>query len=66
MKSSKSSFPLNAWCAAACDVEVARSLLSCTICKQKLVPLHKLDRSVALEQTAPGAPGTVIAIRPTV
>ena len=30
-------FPLNAWYAAAYDVEVKHSLLPRTICKQKLV-----------------------------
>jgi hypothetical protein len=32
MKAEKSSFPLNAWYAAAYDVEVGRKLLARTIC----------------------------------
>lgn len=43
------SFPLNAWYAAAYDVEVGRSLLARTICKQKLVLYRRTDgQAVAL------------------
>lgn len=37
------SFPLNAWYAAAYDVEVGRSLLARTICNQKLVMYRRTD-----------------------
>jgi phenylpropionate dioxygenase-like ring-hydroxylating dioxygenase large terminal subunit len=52
MKTDKSSFPLNAWYAAAYDVEVARTLLPRTICNQKLVLYRKLDGSVAALEDA--------------
>jgi phenylpropionate dioxygenase-like ring-hydroxylating dioxygenase large terminal subunit len=52
MKAEKSSFPLNAWYAAAYDVEVGRKLLPRTICKQKLVMYRKLDGSVAALEDA--------------
>jgi len=43
------SFPLNAWYAAAYDVEVGRSLLPRTICKEKLVLYRRTDgQAVAL------------------
>ena len=43
-------FPLNAWYAAAYDVEVKRALLARTICERKLVLYRKLDGGlVALE-----------------
>jgi vanillate O-demethylase monooxygenase subunit len=43
-------FPLNAWYAAAYDVEVKRALLARTICEHKLVLYRKLDGGlVALE-----------------
>ena len=34
MNGPKSTFPLNAWYAAAYDVEVGRKLLARTVCKQ--------------------------------
>ncbi|MBI5256518.1 MAG: aromatic ring-hydroxylating dioxygenase subunit alpha [Burkholderiales bacterium] len=44
------SFPMNAWYAAAYDVELGRSLLARTICNQKIVFYRKEDGSpVALE-----------------
>lgn len=52
MKTIASSFPLNAWYAAAYDVEVGRSLLARTICKQKVVMFRKLDGSVAALEDA--------------
>ena len=43
-------FPLNAWYAAAYDVELGRQLLARTLCEQKLVLYRKLDgQAVALE-----------------
>jgi vanillate O-demethylase monooxygenase subunit len=43
-------FPLNAWYAAAYDVELGRQLLARTLCDQKLVLYRKLDgQAVALE-----------------
>jgi phenylpropionate dioxygenase-like ring-hydroxylating dioxygenase large terminal subunit len=43
------SFPLNAWYAAAYDVEVGRSLLPRTVCKEKLVLYRRTDgQAVAL------------------
>jgi phenylpropionate dioxygenase-like ring-hydroxylating dioxygenase large terminal subunit len=47
MKSRKSTFPLNAWYAAAYDVEVGRTLMARTVCNQKLVLFRKLDGAVA-------------------
>ena len=52
MKAEKPSFPLNAWYAAAYDVEVVRALLPRTICKQKLVMFRKLDGTVAALEDA--------------
>ena len=50
MNTSNFSFPLNAWYAAAYDVEVGRSLLARTICKQKLVMYRRTDgQAVALQ-----------------
>ncbi len=40
-------YPLNAWYAAACDVEVKSALLSRTICGQKIVMFRRADGSVA-------------------
>ena len=40
-------FPLNAWYAAAYDVEVGRQLLARTICNQALVLYRKADGTVA-------------------
>jgi phenylpropionate dioxygenase-like ring-hydroxylating dioxygenase large terminal subunit len=52
MKSSQGSFPLNAWYAAAYDVEVARKLLARTICNQKLVMFRRTDGQVAVLEDA--------------
>ena len=50
MKDASSPFPMNAWYAAAYDVEVGRSLLARTICKQKLVLYRQTDgQAVALQ-----------------
>ena len=46
MNTTPSHFPLNAWYAAAYDVEVGRSLLARTICNQKLV-LYRQTTGVA-------------------
>ena len=46
MNTDKAHFPLNAWYAAAYDVEVGRSLLARTICNQKLV-LYRQTTGVA-------------------
>mgnify|MGYP003348116301 CR=1 FL=1 len=49
MKSTTTTFPLNAWYAAAYDVELGRQLLPRTICNQKLVLYRRLDgQAVAL------------------
>ncbi|MBC7437523.1 MAG: aromatic ring-hydroxylating dioxygenase subunit alpha, partial [Bdellovibrionales bacterium] len=37
MPAAKSTFPLNAWYAAAYDVEIVRKLMPRTICNQKIV-----------------------------
>lgn len=52
MNSQKSHFPLNAWYAAAYDVEVGRSLLARTICNLKLVMFRKADGTVAVLEDA--------------
>jgi phenylpropionate dioxygenase-like ring-hydroxylating dioxygenase large terminal subunit len=50
MKPTKSTFPLNAWYAAAYDVEVSHALFARTICKQKIVMYRATDGKVkALE-----------------
>ena len=50
MSTLPSTFPRNAWYAAAYDVEVGRQLLARTICNQKLVLYRQLDgRPAALE-----------------
>lgn len=46
------SFPLNAWYAAAYDVEVGRALLARTICDHKLVMYRRTDGSVAALEDA--------------
>ena len=48
----RSHFPLNAWYASADDVELGRSLLARTICKQKLVPYSREDGSPAALEDA--------------
>lgn len=45
--SKKKTFPLNAWYAAAYDVEVGRSLLARTICGQNVVLYRKQDNTAA-------------------
>ena len=52
MTPSSSTFPLNAWYAAAYDVEVGRKLLARTICHQKLVIYRLQDGSVAALEDA--------------
>ena len=52
MKTAKSAFPLNAWYAAAYDVEVGRTLLARTLCNQKLVMFRKTDGTVAVLEDA--------------
>jgi vanillate O-demethylase monooxygenase subunit len=44
--------PLNAWYAAAYDVEVQRTLLSRTVCNQKIVLFRQLDGQVAALEDA--------------
>lgn len=44
--------PLNAWYAAAYDVEVARTLLSRTVCNQKIVLYRQLDGTPAALEDA--------------
>jgi phenylpropionate dioxygenase-like ring-hydroxylating dioxygenase large terminal subunit len=46
------SFPLNAWYAAAYDVEVGRTLLPRTICNQKLVMFRRADGVVSALEDA--------------
>ena len=50
--SSQPSFPLNAWYAAAYDVEVVNKLLARTICNQKVVMFRKTDGTVAVLEDA--------------
>ncbi len=45
-------FPLNAWYAAAYDVEVKHALLARRICNQKIVLFRRLDGSVAALEDA--------------
>ncbi len=52
MNAVQPTFPLNAWYAAAYDVEVGRTLLARTICNQKLVMFRKTDGSVAVLEDA--------------
>lgn len=52
MNTAPSSFPLNAWYAAAYDVEVGRTLLARTVCNQQLVLFRKTDGSVAALEDA--------------
>ncbi len=52
MNTKKPTFPLNAWYAAAYDVELGRKLLPRTICNQKLVMFRKLDGTVAALEDA--------------
>jgi phenylpropionate dioxygenase-like ring-hydroxylating dioxygenase large terminal subunit len=52
MKADKALFPLNAWYAAAYDVEVVNALLPRTICNQKIVMFRKTDGTVAALEDA--------------
>ncbi|MDO9358216.1 MAG: aromatic ring-hydroxylating dioxygenase subunit alpha [Polaromonas sp.] len=52
MKAEKALFPLNAWYAAAYDVEVVNALLPRTICNQKIVMFRKTDGTVAALEDA--------------
>jgi phenylpropionate dioxygenase-like ring-hydroxylating dioxygenase large terminal subunit len=52
MVAKKSCFPLNAWYAAAYDVEVKSALLARTVCNQKLVMFRKADGVVAVLEDA--------------
>ena len=52
MKTPSSAFPLNAWYAAAYDVEVVNQLLSRTLCNQKMVMFRKTDGTVAVLEDA--------------
>ena len=52
MTAKKPNFPLNAWYAAAYDVEVKPALLARTVCNQKLVMFRKADRTVAVLEDA--------------
>jgi phenylpropionate dioxygenase-like ring-hydroxylating dioxygenase large terminal subunit len=52
MNAKKSTFPLNAWYAAAYDVELGRKLMARTVCKQKIVMFRKLDGTVAALEDA--------------
>ena len=52
MKTDQPAFPLNAWYAAAYDVEVGRQLMPRTICNQKLVMFRKTDGAVAALEDA--------------
>ena len=48
----QASFPLNAWYAAAYDVEVRHALLARTVCNQKLVLFRRTDGQVAALEDA--------------
>ncbi|MDP3251464.1 MAG: aromatic ring-hydroxylating dioxygenase subunit alpha [Hydrogenophaga sp.] len=52
MNTTPSHFPLNAWYAAAYDVEVGRSLLARTICNQKMVLYRQSGGAVAALEDA--------------
>lgn len=52
MNLSSPTFPLNAWYAAAYDVEIGRTLLARTVCNQQLVLFRKTDGSVAALEDA--------------
>jgi phenylpropionate dioxygenase-like ring-hydroxylating dioxygenase large terminal subunit len=52
MKTLRSHFPLNAWYAAAYDVEIKHELLARTICNQKLVMFRASDGSVSALEDA--------------
>ncbi|MDM0048313.1 aromatic ring-hydroxylating dioxygenase subunit alpha [Variovorax sp. J22R115] len=52
MNASTSPFPLNAWYAAAYDVEIKHALLARTICNQKLALYRRTDGQVAALEDA--------------
>ena len=52
LQAALNSFPLNAWYAAAYDVEVGRQLLARTVCNQALVLYRKADGTVAVLEDA--------------
>ena len=52
MNSQSSAFPLNAWYAAAYDVELKHALLPRTICNQKIVFYRRADGQVAALEDA--------------
>ncbi len=52
MNAAPSHFPLNAWYAAAYDVEVGRELLARTVCDQELVLYRRTDGAVAALEDA--------------
>ncbi len=52
MKAKKPGFPLNAWYAAANDVEVGRSLMARTVCNLKMVLYRTLGGQVAALEDA--------------
>ncbi len=52
MSTQRISFPLNAWYAAAYDVEVKHELMARTICKQKMVMFRQTDGTVAVLEDA--------------
>ena len=52
MKTPANAFPLNAWYAAAYDVEVRHALLPRTICNEKLVLYRRTDGQVAALEDA--------------
>ena len=54
MKTPTTAFPLNAWYAAAYDVEVRHALLPRTICNQKVVLFRRTDGQVAVLEDAWG------------
>ena len=52
MNAEKPLFPMNAWYAAAYDVEVGRHLLARTVCKRKMVLFRTTDGQVAALEDA--------------
>lgn len=54
MKTPTTAFPLNAWYAAAYDVEVRHALLPRTICNQKVVLFRRTDGQVAALEAPAG------------
>ncbi len=52
MSTASSTFPLNAWYAAAYDVELRHALLARTVCNQKLVLYRRTDGQVAALEDA--------------